>query len=89
MADVLAFRQAGRVLAAFCRRVSGAAARRPVGGCRRGPAKRFATADFARLAEGGWLLLEVGDGQVSGLPDRADAKALYEALFRAEVVRRP
>lgn len=50
---------------------------------------RFATADFARLAEGGWLLLEVGDGQVSGLPDRADAKALYQALFRAEVVPRP
>ncbi len=41
---------------------------------------RFATADFARLTDGGWLLIEVGDGQVSGLPDAADPAAVLSAL---------
>jgi hypothetical protein len=41
---------------------------------------RFATADFARLADGGWLLVEVGDGQVSGLPAAADPRVLLSAL---------
>lgn len=41
---------------------------------------RFATADFARLGDGGWLLVEVGDGQVSELPAAADPRALLSAL---------
>jgi len=41
----------------------------------------FATADFGRGANGEWWLLEVGDGQVSGLPGSEEAApALFEAL---------
>jgi hypothetical protein len=41
---------------------------------------RFATADFARKEDGGWLLLETGDGQVSELPEIADADAFLSSL---------
>ena len=41
---------------------------------------RFMTADLARRVDGEWLLLEVGDGQVSGLPEDASATDLYRAL---------
>ena len=41
---------------------------------------RFATADFARLTDGGWLLIEVGDGQASELPEAADPAALLSAV---------
>ena len=41
---------------------------------------RFATVDFARRADGGWLLIETGDGQVSGLPDGLQADTLFSAL---------
>jgi hypothetical protein len=40
---------------------------------------RFASADFARREDGGWLLLEVGDGQVSGLPDGVRPDPLLDA----------
>ncbi len=40
----------------------------------------FASADFGVDGEGKWWLLEVGDGQVSGLPSDAAAKPLYQAL---------
>ncbi|MBY0567072.1 MAG: ATP-grasp domain-containing protein [Hyphomonadaceae bacterium] len=40
----------------------------------------FASADFAVDASGRWWLLEVGDGQVSGLPSDTAAKPLFEAL---------
>lgn len=43
----------------------------------------FASADFGRDASGKWWLLEVGDGQVSGLPDTDEAApALFDALAR-------
>ncbi len=40
----------------------------------------FASADFARDRDGGWWLLEVGDGQVSGLPNAEAAGVLFAAL---------
>ncbi|MCH7860767.1 ATP-grasp domain-containing protein [Sphingomonas sp. NPDC092331] len=40
----------------------------------------FASADFGRDADGRWWLLEVGDGQVSGFPDPAAAKAIFKEL---------
>jgi hypothetical protein len=41
---------------------------------------RFATADFARRASGGWLLVEAGAGEVSSFPPGADVPAILTAL---------
>lgn len=41
---------------------------------------RFFTADVARRTDGEWIVLEVGDGQVSGLPEDADPAPLYGGL---------
>jgi len=41
---------------------------------------RFFTMDLARRADGTWIIVELGDGQVAGLPDGADATAFYRAL---------
>jgi hypothetical protein len=41
---------------------------------------RFITMDVAELRSGGWVVIEVGDGQVSGLPDRARPEDFYRAL---------
>lgn len=41
---------------------------------------RFWTLDVAARQDGGWLVVEAGDGQVSGLPDGADPAAFYRAL---------
>lgn len=40
----------------------------------------FASADFGKDADGNWWLLEVGDGQVSGLPAPEVAAPLMDAL---------
>lgn len=53
---------------------------------------RLAAFDLARRADGGWLLVETGDGQVSGVPDGARvhdilspvAKTLGEAAWRRD-----
>ena len=42
----------------------------------------FASADLGRDVDGNWWLLEVGDGQVSGLPASAAATAIFPALAR-------
>lgn len=42
----------------------------------------FASMDFGLDVEGRWWLLEVGDGQVSGLPDPTAAAAIFAALAR-------
>lgn len=45
----------------------------------------FFTMDLAQLPEtlgGGWIIVELGDGQVAGLPEHVDAKVFYEALRR-------
>jgi hypothetical protein len=44
---------------------------------------RFFTMDLARRRDGGWMIVEVGDGQVSGLPKESDADGFYEALAQA------
>ncbi|WP_437515273.1 ATP-grasp domain-containing protein [Sorangium sp. So ce1099] len=41
---------------------------------------RFFTMDVAALLHGGWTVIEVGDGQVSGSPDHADRRAFYQEL---------
>lgn len=41
---------------------------------------RFWTMDVARTQTGEWLVLELGDGQVSGLPDGANADLFYQWL---------
>ena len=41
---------------------------------------RFFTMDLARRRDGDWMIVELGDGQVSGLPRESDAPKYYEAL---------
>lgn len=41
---------------------------------------RFFTMDLARTKAGEWLIVEVGDGQVSGLPEAADPAELFGAI---------
>lgn len=41
---------------------------------------RFFTMDIARKRDGTWNIVELGDGQVAGLPARADVKVFYQAL---------
>ena len=43
----------------------------------------FYTVDIAQLPEdmgGGWVIVELGDGQVAGLPDHVEARVFYERL---------
>ncbi len=42
---------------------------------------RFFTIDVARRLDGEWIIVELGDAQVSGLPDNADVAAFYHALI--------
>jgi hypothetical protein len=44
---------------------------------------RFFTMDLARRRDGDWMIVELGDGQVSGLPRESDAACFYETLARA------
>jgi ribosomal protein L7/L12 len=44
---------------------------------------RFFTMDLARRRDGEWMIIETGDGQVSGLPRESDADRFYQALTRA------
>lgn len=41
---------------------------------------RFFTMDIAQRIDGEWLIVELGDGQVAGLPDNADVVKFYQAL---------
>lgn len=41
----------------------------------------FITTDLALNSDGQWRVVEVGDGQVSGLPKNVDASALWKALL--------
>jgi hypothetical protein len=40
----------------------------------------FFTMDVAKRLDGDWLIVELGDGQVAGLPERADAQTFYHTL---------
>jgi hypothetical protein len=42
---------------------------------------RFFTMDVARRTDGRWIVVELGDGQVAGLPDDAAAGRFYGALL--------
>ncbi len=39
--------------------------------------------DVARRVDGSWLVVELGDGQVAGLPDTAAIPAFYMSLIAA------
>jgi len=41
----------------------------------------FFTMDIAKTVNGEWLIIELGDAQVSGLPDNADLNEFYSKLF--------
>lgn len=41
----------------------------------------FFTMDFAQREDGGWTVIETGDGQVSGFPGGAGMRAVYAALL--------
>jgi hypothetical protein len=45
-----------------------------------GVRSRFFTMDVAKKRDGEWLVMELGDGQVAGLPDAADVEAFYRGL---------
>jgi hypothetical protein len=40
----------------------------------------FFTMDIARRKDGRWIIVELGDGQVAGLPDKADLAQFYSSL---------
>lgn len=40
----------------------------------------FFTMDIAQKTDGNWLIIELGDGQVAGLPDSADENLFYQSL---------
>ena len=44
---------------------------------------RFFTMDVARRADGEWMIVELGDGQVAGLPDGVDVRDFYRRLLDA------
>ncbi len=41
---------------------------------------RFFTMDIAKTIGGEWIIVELGDGQVAGLPENADKAAFYASL---------
>ncbi|WP_420082992.1 ATP-grasp domain-containing protein [Treponema primitia] len=45
----------------------------------------FFTMDIARKADGGLTIIELGDGQVSGLPQRADKTDFYGEIKKVMV----
>ncbi len=40
----------------------------------------FFTMDIAQKKNGEWIIIELGDGQVAGLPDNADKSKFYESI---------
>lgn len=47
---------------------------------------RFFTMDVARTRRGDWMIVELGDGQVAGLPEGVDPGNLFRGL-RAHLTR--
>jgi len=45
-----------------------------------GVRSRFFTMDVAQRRDGDWMIVELGDAQVAGLPDHADVESFYKAL---------
>jgi len=46
----------------------------------KGIESRFFTMDIAKTASGEWTIIEIGDGQVSGLPSHADMEHFYQSI---------
>ena len=46
---------------------------------------RFFTMDVARRTDGTWTIMELGDAQVSGIPERLPAEQFYQALAKAKL----
>lgn len=42
----------------------------------------FFTMDVAQKKSGDWIIMELGDGQVAGLPDQASENEFYDSLFK-------
>jgi len=40
----------------------------------------FFTMDLAKVEQGGWVIVELGDGQVAGLPEKANVEEFYSRL---------
>ncbi|TSD87912.1 hypothetical protein FFK22_014785 [Mycobacterium sp. KBS0706] len=74
----------GRVLGCWPRFTGPASAESPppdlLDAIARALPSRFATADIARRQDGGWLLMETGDGQVSGFPAAAAAETVLASV---------
>jgi hypothetical protein len=77
----------GHVLGCWPRFAASAAAETPppdlLEAVARALPSRFATADFARREDGGWLLMETGDGQVSGFPAGGAAETVLASVAAA------
>ena len=43
---------------------------------------RFFTMDVAKRIDGSWMIIELGDGQVAGLPDKVDIIDFYQAVLK-------
>jgi ATP-grasp domain-containing protein len=43
---------------------------------------RFFTMDIAQRTDGEWMIVELGDGQVAGLPDHVNAEEFYRAVLK-------
>ena len=46
---------------------------------------RFFTMDIAKRRDGDWMIVELGDGQVAGLPQNADEHQFYQALAERQL----
>ncbi|MDQ8733976.1 ATP-grasp domain-containing protein [Paenibacillus sp. LHD-38] len=46
----------------------------------KGISSEFFTMDIAKTATGEWVIIEIGDGQVSGVPDQIDLGEFYKSL---------
>lgn len=46
-----------------------------------GMKSKFYTIDYAELSDGQWIIIETGDGSVSGLSDFQDYREFYRALY--------
>jgi hypothetical protein len=49
---------------------------------------RFFTMDIAKRQDGDWMIVELGDAQVAGLPENADVDEFYRAIANQSVGQR-
>lgn len=51
----------------------------------KGVGSRFFTMDIAKTTSGEWTVIELGDGQVSGLSNHADLRQFYRSIMAYEI----